>query len=143
VTEDRCDHQYRAFAALDHSAQHRRRQLLHGGDVEGDERPQVSGIGVRDPAEGAHARVVHEPRDLAFPELAGEPAALVWIGEVDDGDLGGHGGALVQLGGERLEPVLAAGDEHEIVAARGEPAGDRVADARRGAGDDHGGSGKG
>ena len=46
-----------------------------------------------------------------------------------------------KLGGEGLQPVLAAGDEDQIVAAGGQGVGEGGPDAGRGAGDQRQGAG--
>jgi hypothetical protein len=56
----------------------------------------------------------------------------VAVGDVTlDGDR-----AVAELVGQRLDPVRAAGDQRDPVAGGGQRAGGRLADARRGAGDD-------
>ena len=54
------------------------------------------------------------------------------VGDVADLDLG----LTPELGGETLELVLAARDEHAAPALAGEQPGRLLADSRRGAGDD-------
>src|SRR5436305_1708707 len=47
-----------------------------------------------------------------------------------------HAARLADLGGQRLQAILAPRHQNEVVTARGELAGELGADARRGAGDE-------
>ena len=94
-------------------------------------------------AHGADAGVVDQDVD-------GQPAA------VDLVEQAGAGGGIGDVAGDHLDadaagefvgqlaqPVLAAGDQRDAVAAGGQLAGDVGADARRGPGDDGGAGGRG
>ena len=82
-------------------------------------------------AVGAEAGVVDQQLDLDT-ELGDPGGQRGGVGAEVAAEHAGLGG---QLGGERLEAVGAAGDEDEVVAARGELAGELLADSRGGSGD--------
>ena len=87
-------------------------------------------------AERAEARVVHEHVD-GRATRASTGASCVGVGEV--GRRAPRTCApcvVVELLGERLEPARVARDEHEVVAAFGELAGELLADPDRRAGDE-------
>ena len=65
-----------------------------------------------------------------------DPFELGGIGEVGAEHLGLRAVGRFQLLGERLEATLVACDEHDVVTALGEDAGERFADTRGRAGDE-------
>jgi hypothetical protein len=80
----------------------------------------------------ADARVVHEQRDArVFPKLRFDRRKRRRIGQIGADDLDAPARFVRDALGEISEPVVAAGDEDQVVAALGEPLGVDRADARR------------
>ena len=105
-----------------------RHHLLHGPggqvddglDVDAHLRDLVGDRGLRDRADGADARVVHQDVD-GQPAIGGsveKARAGVGIGDVAGDHLDAYG--LAEFGGEVAQPVLPAGDERDAVAAGGQ-----------------------
>ena len=95
-------------------------------------------------AEGAEAGVVHEEVDGLRRDRASRAstAATTALGRAGRPRAPRRATpcAARELGGDSLEPSRVAGDEHEVVAARGERVGERRADPGRRAGDERGAS---
>ena len=90
----------------------------------------VVGVGLGDPAHRGEARVVDQDvdGDAELDQPGRQDGAGRAVGEVG-GEHVGLPAVRGDLVGEGAQLVLAAGDEHEPVAAAGQPAGDLGADA--------------
>ena len=104
----------------------------------------VVGVGLGDPAQRGEPGVVDQDvdGDAELDHPGRQDGACRPVGEVG-GQHVGLPAARSDLVGERAQLVLAAGDEHDPVAAAGQLAGDLGADALRGAGDERGAVGAG
>ena len=107
-------------------------------DVEAHDARLLLEVVVEEVAEVAEAGVVAEADDLALArlQLLDQAAARGGAAEVAGLDVGVDVVGLAQLVGELLEPLAAAGDERDVVAALGQLAGEVGADAGGGAGDE-------
>ena len=118
--------------------QHRRqrgvRQLHDRGDVDVELRLQHRQIGGPEFAGRAESGVVHQ-----HPHPGGQPVghlrAVGGVGQVGGQHLDGRAGLVVQFGGEQLQPVDVAGDQHQVVAVDGVAAGETRAQPGRRSGD--------
>ena len=123
------------------AGQERRGQRDRRLDQHPDLLELARGIGLMKGAAGGKAGVVDEDLDIeperrrCGPGAAAREAALPRSQPIVSARMPWLGGELC---GELVEPVLAPGDEHEVVAAAGELAGDLGADPGRGAGDQRG-----
>ena len=128
-------------SACDHRGDEEGAQIDNGLDV-GPHHCELGGaVGPRHRTHRGEAGVVDEDVDAepARLDLSGQLAAGVGVGEVGCDHLGADLVGDDQLVGERLEPVFAAGDQGDAVAAPRELPGDFGADTGRGAGHDGGG----
>jgi hypothetical protein len=125
-----------APAAGHHARQHPLRELHHGDVVELDLRGQAGRVGFRDGAVRGEAGAVHQDvHGLApFGDAAREGVGAAGLLQVGRDDLGLDGVARFELDRKVTQLVLAAGDQDEVRAAGGQVAGERGADAGRGAG---------
>ena len=98
------------------------------------------GVGLVERPAGGKAGVVDQDLDVEaeLGDLTREPRARRGLGEVAGDRLGADAVGVGSSSASGVEAILAAGDEHEAVAARGELAGDRAADPGGGAGDQRG-----
>ena len=118
-------------AAAGHHLLHRPGgQVDDGLDVEPHLRYLVGDGRFLDRPDGADARVVHEDVDgqAAVGDFVEKACASTGVGDVAGDHLDADG--LAELGGEVAQPVLAARDERDAVAAMRQFAGDVGADAR-------------
>ncbi len=94
-------------------------------------------------AAGAEARVVDQEVDSEAPvgEFGADAAGGVRGGEILDQHVGGDAVGLSETLGEVVQAVGGAGDQHEVVAARGELGGELGPEAGGRAGDQSGGGG--
>ena len=131
----------RPAAAIGHRRAEARLEVDERLAVERDHRGEARGIRAVDRARAAEAGVVDEDLDVEPKRLdLRQHLVAAGVGAEVGGDvLGADAVRLVELLGERLQAILAAGDEGHAVAAGGELAGDLLADARRSAGDEGGG----
>ena len=130
--------------ALAHRPGRRVREHEHGAAVDVEQPLLVGHVGRQEPAAQPEAGVVDQDvdRPARVGQAVGDALHRRPVGEVgrEGLDLAAVGGA--QLVGHGVEALLVAGHEHEVVAVGGEAAGEREADAGRGAGDEGGGHGR-
>ena len=115
-------------------------QALH---VDGDHAVPLPGVCSEDGAQEHQAGIVDH--DVESPELPGSLLdGRLGLGAVGDVRFDGQRGAacVLDVGGEGLQAVAAAGHERDAGAALGEPAGGGGADTAARAGDERGGAGQ-
>ena len=128
-------------AGRDHRLQERAGQVVHGLDVQRDDAPLALDAGLEQRRDGPEAGVVAHAHDRALaglePRDQGAPRRRV--DQVARLDVGVHAVGEPQLLRERLQPVGAAGAEHDVVAAPCQLARELGADAGGRPGDQDGG----
>jgi hypothetical protein len=131
--------QYRARAALDQRADEGAREVVQGLHVEPHDVLLALEVRVEQRGDRAEAGVVAEPDDrpLTLLEPADQRTPLVRIDQVAGLDAR-MDAVRLELTGERAQPLDAAGDEHDVVAAPRELARELRADAGRRSGDHDG-----
>jgi hypothetical protein len=136
----RGDVDHDAATAFGHPRRVSRLQVEHRDAVELDHLDESLAVGVGEVGGAAEARVVDEDLDLEAElfEAGGNEVAPGLRREVGADCLGADAVLLRERAGELAQAILAARDERDPVTAGGQLARDRVADARRGPGDQRG-----
>ncbi len=128
-----------APARLDHRRERGAGERDDRGDVDVELRLQQARIGGPELAGRAEAGVVDEHLDTAT-EAFDDEIATVDGRQIGDDDLRCRPELLLQLGGEFVEGGTGAGDEHEVVTATREGAGETRTDSRGGSGHERDGA---
>ena len=135
----------RATTPFDHPADEGAGEVVQRVDVDLDHLALLGLVGLREETRTAEAGVVAHAGEVEVQVLDGidEPLARGDVGEVRGQDVGTDAMGAREFVGERVEPVDATGDEHDVVLLGGELAGELRADAGGGAGDEDRGCGVG
>jgi hypothetical protein len=114
--------------------------VRHCGHIDGDLAPQPFRIRLVEGAEAGEPGVVDHAGDgqAELPQLLGQRLPGVAGGQVHRQYVHLDPVTSAQLGGQLLQPLLAAGDQHQVGAPGGELAGELGAEACAGTGDQGG-----
>ena len=127
-----------AAALCVHLAHHGAEQPRHGGYVHLDHLFLAGFLCFQNAAADAETGVVDKDVDVLISQCFAQAAALLGVGEVGGLDAAFRAMGCVQLLGESLQTVGAAGSQDEPAAHGGVPAGEFPADAGTCAGDPNG-----
>ena len=137
---DRRDVDDRAVTALEHAGDRGTGEPEDGPDEDPQHALLVVDVAGHEPLVHREPGVVDQDVDRAVPvgQSRLDTSAAVVLGEVGGQHLDRDAVRGAELGGQRLQPGLVAGDEDEVVAVLGEAADEGVADAGCRAGDECG-----